>query len=131
MPTTQYIPYTFSRNGSISTTYTDVLLSSAPNNSIIRKSLYFNQLDSHIYLGTIGGGIKLRVMKSDDKGATWSLDNEYISSIAPSYFVNNNCFISLSLGDSETTWFKLQVASLDANDLASNLTINSFALASY
>lgn len=128
MPTIGYYTLNFQRSGSIPTTWTDLHLTTNPADGVIRKSLYIQQLNSFIALSTVGNGIKLRVLRSDDAGVTWVNNYETPASLlTPANFDNKSAYVVLSCGSSPTTWFKVQIASLDSASLASGAVLNGLA----
>ena len=125
---TTSVPYNFFRSGNIPATYTDLLLVASPADGVLRQHLYLNQLNSFLNLGTVGGGVKLRVLVSNDYGVTWNTTFETTGGLlAPDKFPNKSSYVVLGCGSSIGSWFRVQVASLDASKLAANAVLNALA----
>ena len=128
MPTTGYFGLDFQRSGTIPTTYTDLLLTTAPADSVVRKSLYIGQFNCFLFLGTVGNGVKVRCLRSDDNGVTWQNNWESANGLlVPANFANKSAYFNAGAGSSGTTWFKLQIASLDSALPAANAVVNALA----
>lgn len=126
--TTNIASYTFYRSGNIPTNYTDLLLVTNPADGVLRQHLYLNQLNSFLNLGTIGGGVKLRVLRSNDYGVNWDVAFETTGGLlTPDKFTNKSSYVVLGCGSAIGSWFKFQIASLNASNLAANAVLNSLA----